>query len=183
VHLLHDLADPVPAQRPQHRHTLDRGEHQVEPGDRLAGLAQLVGDVLAHCLRRRRGPVPGGQQLGRDALLDGPALLHARAPLVGLLELLVGAADRPDERDVGLGVLVEPPPEPGRLHRLAVGHPGGDPGGDQRVRVRVQALPEQREHVLLGDLAGHAERGHPGPDPRPRRVAGRGVVVDQRVPR
>ena len=40
-------------------------------------------------------------------------------PLVGLFELLVGTPHRSHEGDVGLGVLVEPSAQPGRLQGLA----------------------------------------------------------------
>jgi len=168
VDLIDDATDHVPAQRPQHLGRLDPGKDQVETADRLAGLAQLVGQILTHPLPGRCPPggVHRDQQRPGDGLFDVAAFVDRRAPAVRLLERGVRSPDVGEQRNVVV-VLVELPAQPGGLERLLGGHAGRHPFGDELIRIRPQTLTKQRQHVLFADLAGHAEVRAPRTDQTP----------------
>ena len=114
--------------------------------------------------------------LGLGRLAAGLLADHGKPrldPRVELLQRLVGGERVPQPR--GGDRLV-----PRRL-QLPVGHPGAhvrrQVGGDDGLAVGVLAVPEQRPHLLLGDLPpGQAEQRRAPPGPPPRRVPLRGVV-------
>ena len=158
------VAHPGPlVQRPQQRGRLDRGEDQVEPGD--------------------GGPLPAGL-LGLRPSSPRPRSARGRSPRGS-----PPAAPRPARRTspaAGRRGTARPSRAAAiassrtRL-QLPVGHPGADVrrqvGGDDRLAVGVLAEPEQRPHLLLGDLPpGQAEQRRAPPGPPPRRVPLRGVV-------
>ncbi len=123
-----------------------------------------------------------GQVLGGYPAFDPAPLGHRRPPAVPLGEVRVGGAQVRDERYRGVE-LVEPAAQPGGGEGLVVAVAAGHPLGHDRVRVRMQPLTEQRQHLIFADLTRHPEISAPRAGPAPGRVPRGLVVVDERIPR
>jgi len=80
---------------------------------------------------------------------------------------------------VGLVNRGEPSAQPDRRHRGPPVHATTERFLDTGLGVGVQALTEESLHMRFADLTVHTHGCETGPDPAPRRVAGRRVVVGQ----
>ena len=166
VGLLDDVGDRLGGDRPQRGHALDRAEGQVVPGHR-GGL--LAGDA--------------GQVTGQFAGVDGLAAVLFGEHAAGELAADPGAILRRD-RGVTVAAVVAVVVAEG-ARRATVEHPcrlvdairraeaagcvdvlltraGGAHPAFQLAGVRVPALPEQRLHLRLGDVACHRKIWHGG---------------------
>ena len=175
------------SERPQRRHGLDRGERQVEPGDRGRLRPRQFRDqpgqfASVHGVAAELGP----EELPTHLRPDPRPLVGGHGGPAGCaLQQVQGGepfGDLDPQRRHVRGEDLERRPQPGHLAVVGFAETRPVQGVHALLGQRVQAGAEQVLHLLCGDLVAGVQAldaSHAGAQPHPGRLAALGVVGRQ----